>query len=82
MLEVKTKIGEGGRVIIPAFLRESLHLSIGDEVILKVRDGELFITTAMHALKALQDKVRQHTPNNESLVEMLLDMRRKEADHE
>lgn len=82
MLEVKTKIGEGGRILIPAFLRENLHLSVGDEVILKIKDGELCISTAMHALKVIQEKVRQHIPDNVSLVDMLLDMRRKEVEHE
>ncbi len=82
MLEARTKIGEGGRVIIPAVLREKLHLSVGDEIILKIKEGELHLSTPLQALKIIQEKVRQHIPGNVSLVESLFEMRRQEADHE
>lgn len=82
MLEIRTKIGEGGRIFIPSSLREKLHLSIGDEVIMKLKEGELHILTADHALKMLQEKVRKYNTANVSLVDTLLAIRKEDAFNE
>ena len=41
MNETSTKIAHGGRLVIPAKHRRALGLRTGDEVILRVVDGEL-----------------------------------------
>lgn len=85
MHEVRTKIGEGGRVIIPATIRQRLHLDIGADIILQIKDEELHITTPLQALKRIQEEVKQLTEKNGqsiSLVDQLLAMRRAEAEHE
>jgi hypothetical protein len=53
-------------------------LNIGDEVILRLKDEELFITIAEHALLKLREKVKQHNKKNISLVNDLLNTRRIE----
>jgi len=45
MRQVKTKISEGGRVVIPAEYRKQLGLEVGDEVIIRFVDGEIRIFT-------------------------------------
>ena len=35
MSAVRTKLGEGGRVIVPATFRQNLHLEVGDDIILQ-----------------------------------------------
>jgi len=42
---VRTKVAEGGRVVIPAEFRKALGLAVGDEVILRLEDHELRLIT-------------------------------------
>jgi len=82
MLDTRTKIGAGGRIIIPSIIREKLHLSVGDEVILHVKEEELYITTPEHALHKIREKVKKYSKGKTSLVDELFAMRRTEASHE
>ena len=79
MLDMRTKIGAGGRVIIPSVIREKLHLSVGDEVIIHVKEEELYITTTDHALRKIREKVKKNRQEKVSLVDELLAVRRTEA---
>jgi AbrB family looped-hinge helix DNA binding protein len=82
MSGVSTKIAEGGRLVIPAQLRRELGLEIGDEVIVRVEDGELRILTRGEAVKRAQEKVRRHVKGSRSLVDELSVERRVEAKRE
>jgi AbrB family looped-hinge helix DNA binding protein len=79
---VSTKIAEGGRIVIPAQLRRELGLEIGDEVIVRVKDGELRVLTRAEAVKRAQEKVRHHVKRSRSLVDELSAERRAEAKRE
>lgn len=76
---VSTKIADGGRVVIPAEHRRALGLEIGDEVIIRVVDGELHILTRAEAVKQAQAKVRSKVKKGRSLVDELIKERRAEA---
>jgi bifunctional DNA-binding transcriptional regulator/antitoxin component of YhaV-PrlF toxin-antitoxin module len=39
MKAIRTKLGKGGRVIIPTAFRQNLHLETGDDIILAQRNG-------------------------------------------
>lgn len=85
MNDIRTKIGEGGRVIIPAAFRNALHLEPGDDIILHFENNEIHMTTPEQALLKLQAKVKSYTEKLEkpiSLVDELIKMRRAEAEHE
>ena len=82
MLEIQSKIGAGGRVIIPAPLREALNLSIGDDIFLHLEDGEIHITTPQQALRKIRERLTQSEHKNHSLVDELIAERRKENSHE
>ena len=43
--ETRTGINQNGRVVIPASFREALGINIGDEVVLRIEDNELRIST-------------------------------------
>ena len=43
--EARLRINENGRVVIPASFRKALGINPGDEVILRLEDDELRITT-------------------------------------
>jgi len=53
MIQIKTKLGEGGRIVIPAEYRQALGLQVGDEVILRLEDGSLRIFTPRQATTSL-----------------------------
>src|SRR5438876_1104770 len=78
--DVTTKIGVGGRVVIPADLRREIGADIGDEVILRLAGGEIHILTRSQAIQKAQALVRKSIPKGRSLVKELLRERRKEAE--
>lgn len=78
-LKMRTKVAEGGRIVIPAKIREALDIRIGENVTLEVTDNELRISTSREALRRLQKLVRQHVPPGRSIVDEFLRERREEA---
>lgn len=85
MKAVRTKLGKGGRIIIPTTFRHTLHLETGDDVILHMEDGLIYLTTAEQSLQKLQNKVKTYihtTGQHISLADELITMRRNEASYE
>ena len=79
MDEVKTSVGEGGRVVLPSAFRKALGVNVGDEVILTLEDDGLRITTAAMAVKRSQALVKRYVKRTRSLSAELLRERRREA---
>ncbi len=75
---VRTKIGEGGRIVIPAEYRQALGLQVGDEVILRLEGRELRIFTLNQAIKRAQELVSRSIPEERSLADELIAERRRE----
>lgn len=75
----KAKVTNGGRIVIPAKIREELNIKIGENVMLKIEDNELRVTTSQEALRRLQKLVRQHVSPDRSIVDEFLAERREEA---
>lgn len=82
MTEVRTKLAEGGRIVIPAEYRKALGLKVGDEVILRLAEGELRVLTPRQAILRAQQLVRRYVPEGHSLVDELIAERRAEAGRE
>ena len=82
MADIHSKIAEGGRVVIPAEYRRTLGLKVGDEVILRMADGEVHILTRRQAIRKAQALVRKQVPDRKSLVRELIRERRGEAGNE
>jgi AbrB family looped-hinge helix DNA binding protein len=78
MLQVKTKLGEGGRIVIPAEYRQALGLQVGDEVILRLEGKELRIFTLNQAIRRAQELVSRYIPQERSLADELIAERRSE----
>ncbi len=81
-VQVRTQVGEGGRIVIPAALRTALGLNIGDDVLLRLEAGELHLMTPSQAIRRAQELVRQFVPEGRSLSSELLAERRLEAERE
>lgn len=79
MSATRSKITEGGRVVIPIALRRELGLQPGTEVLLDVADGALRIRSLWHALESARRLVRDHVPPGTSLAEELIRERRQAA---
>ncbi len=82
---VRTKLGDGGRVIIPATFCKKLHLIAGDDIVLHIEKDIICITTPNQALQKLQTKVKNHINTLDqdiSLVDELIAIRRLEIDRE
>jgi AbrB family looped-hinge helix DNA binding protein len=79
---IQMKMSEGGRVVIPAEIRQSLGLKEGEMVLFELRDGEAVITTRLARLRRAQALVRNHVPAGVSLVDELIAERRAEAGRE
>ncbi|MBO0722151.1 MAG: AbrB/MazE/SpoVT family DNA-binding domain-containing protein [Blastocatellia bacterium] len=77
-----TRIAGGGRLVIPAEYRRALRLKAGDEVIIRLEDGELRILTRAEAVKRAQVIVQRHVKKGRSLVDELIAERRAEAKRE
>ncbi len=78
---MKTKIREGGRMVIPAEYRKALGLKPGDEVLLTLEDGEIRIVSTRQAVARAQTLVRRYIPKGRTLSEELIKERREEAVH-
>jgi len=76
---MKTKIREGGRLVIPAEYRKALGLKPGDEVLLSLEDGEIRVVSTRQAVARSQTLVRRYVPNGRSLSEELIKERQEEA---
>ena len=79
MHEIKTKLAEGGRIVIPVEYRQALGLQVGDELIMRLENGEVRIFTPHQAVKHAQELVRQYIPLGRLLSDELLAERRLES---
>ena len=77
--EARTRVNENGRVVIPASFRKALGINAGDEVVLRIEDDELRITTLKRRLERAQRLVRKHVKAGASLADELIAERREAA---
>ena len=80
--EVRLKLNENGRVVIPLEFRRALGIQAGDEVILSWKDDEISITTMQRRIERAQRHVRQYIKPGTSLVDELIAERREAAKRE
>jgi AbrB family looped-hinge helix DNA binding protein len=78
MTEVQVRLGENGRVVIPAAFRRRLGLKPGDPLILRLDDERVMIESRRAAVRAAQRMIRELVPEGELLTERLFEMRRAE----
>ncbi len=79
MAAFKTKIGEGGRVVLPSAARKAAGLNVGDEVFVMVEKDKLTINSIPFALRKAQNRMAKYLPRNRSVAKELIDERRREA---
>lgn len=78
----RVKIGSNGRFVIPAVFRKALGVREGDELLVRVVDDELRVSTAKAAINQAQARVRRYVPADTQLVDELIRERRRAAEQE
>ena len=80
--ETFARVNENGRVVIPASYRKALGIKAGDQVILRMEDDELRITTMKRRIERAQRRIRQYVKPGVSLADELIAERREAAKRE
>jgi len=79
---IRTRIGEKGRIVIPASIRQELGVEVGDEVDLRIEDKELRISSLKAQIERAQASVRRYIAPGRMLSDELSTERREAAKHE
>jgi AbrB family looped-hinge helix DNA binding protein len=82
MNELRTLIAKNGRIVIPSSFRRALGIEPGEELILRLEENELRITTPRLRLERIQKMIRESIPTDRSLADELIAERREEAKRE
>ena len=80
--ETRMRVNQNGRIVIPAAFRQALGIEVGDEVVLRVQDDELRITTQQRRIQRAQQRARKYLKPGTTLADELLAERREAAKHE
>jgi AbrB family looped-hinge helix DNA binding protein len=80
--EARIRINQNGRVVIPAAFRKALGIEAGDEVILRMEDDELRITTMKRRIERARRHIRRYVKPGVSLADELIAERREAAKRE
>jgi AbrB family looped-hinge helix DNA binding protein len=81
-LQARVQVGEKGRIVIPAEIREAMGIRVGDSLEMRFEDYELRISTRRARIRRVQEWVRKVIPSGVSLADELLAERREAAKHE
>jgi AbrB family looped-hinge helix DNA binding protein len=82
MKDVSVKLGEGGRVVIPAEFRKALGIDVGDELILHLENGTIALFTRKQAILYVQEQIAKYSVTGRQLSDEIISERRKEAENE
>jgi AbrB family looped-hinge helix DNA binding protein len=80
--ESRLRVNQNGQVVIPVSFRKAMGIRAGDEVVLRLEEDELRITTQRGRIASAQRIVQRSVKTGESLVDELIAERRKAARNE
>jgi AbrB family looped-hinge helix DNA binding protein len=81
-LRTNLRVADGGRIVIPADVRERLGLDVGAELVMTVEDDHATIMNAKTARRRARERVRQYVAPTVSLSQELMAERKKEAERD
>lgn len=76
----RVKLGEGGRLVIPAAMRDALGIKPGDDIALEVVDGELRVKSYRAVIAELQAEFGKLVPAGMNVVDDFLSERKEEQE--
>jgi AbrB family looped-hinge helix DNA binding protein len=80
--EIRLKLSENGRVVIPARVRKDLGVESGGEILLERQKDGYRLTTRRQRIKEAQETIRRYIKPGVSLVDELIAERREAAKRE
>lgn len=80
MHEQHAKISEGGRLIIPAAYRKALNLHVGDELIIRLEDGEIRLFRQSQAIERIRTAAKKHAVKNKNHTDDFLMARKQDTE--
>ncbi len=81
-LQTILHVADGGRIVIPAAVRDQLGLNIGSDIVMTVEDDHATLMNAKAARQRARQRVRRFIPAGASLSEELMADRKKESRRE
>jgi AbrB family looped-hinge helix DNA binding protein len=78
-LQARVTVGEKGRIVIPAEIREAAGINVGDTVELRLDDYGIRVSTRRARIRRAQERARRYIPKGVLLSEELMAERREEA---
>jgi AbrB family looped-hinge helix DNA binding protein len=82
MQVMQTRMGQNGRVVIPAEMRAALGLNAGDDVLMELQAGEIRLVALRDSVRQAKALFRQAIPDNRSVVADFIADRKAEAGRE
>ena len=76
-LQVKLKLGPGGRVVIPVEVRAAMELKEGDTLLGEFDGESLKLTAFSHLVREIQKEMMAKVPRGTSVVDEFIAERRK-----
>jgi AbrB family looped-hinge helix DNA binding protein len=74
----RVKLGDGGRFVIPAAMREAMGVKPGDNLVMHVEDGELRVRGHREVIRRIQEQVAKFKKPGENVVDDFIRERREE----
>jgi len=78
----KIPVAPDGRVVLPPAITNALALKAGDVLFVRIHDGEIRLLTRGAVTRRVQALAREFLPQGVSLVDELLEDRRREVEAE
>ncbi|MES1242973.1 MAG: AbrB/MazE/SpoVT family DNA-binding domain-containing protein [Acidobacteriota bacterium] len=79
MERIVTKMGDDGRLVIPAEYRRALGVEPGDELVLVLEENSVRVLTPREGIRRAQALVRPYVLEGTRLSELVQERRRSEA---
>jgi AbrB family looped-hinge helix DNA binding protein len=81
-LNVKARVNEQGRIVIPAAIRRKMDLKPGETVVMKFEDGVLQIESHRAQIRKIQEEFKKYAKPGILASDELIAGRREEARRE
>jgi AbrB family looped-hinge helix DNA binding protein len=81
-LRTTLRVANGGRIVIPAEVRQRLGMDVGADLVITVEDDHATLMSAKAARQRARQRVRQYVAPGVKLSEELMAERKQEAQRE